>query len=173
VSASRELVTERLVLRPWTLDDARGFHEVWGDPRVIFWGPAASPEHSRRILARVLQRVDGRPWPLRWFGVRSRETGAVVGSACLQPAPWDPSEVEIGWHLAHAAWGHGYATETGRALLELAFAELANPRVVCAILPSNARSLAVAARLGFRRYQRDVPRAGWLHDLFEVRSSAP
>ena len=56
------------------------------------------------------------------WAVEVRETGAFVGFTGLArqtfEAPFNPS-VEVGWRLARAAWGHGYATEGGRAALEL------------------------------------------------------
>ena len=46
----------------------------------------------------------------------------------LQPGPWGPDDIEIGWHLARRHWGRGLATEAGRALLHRGFVELALPR---------------------------------------------
>ena len=48
-------------------------------------------------------------WPLF-----ERESGALVGAVLLKPLP-EAEEIEVGWHLARAAWGNGYATESGKA----------------------------------------------------------
>jgi RimJ/RimL family protein N-acetyltransferase len=169
LNAPERLVTPRLGIAPWTDDDVDAFHAIWGDPEVIFWGASAEREASRAMLARVIARCAGRPWPVAWHAVTLRESGEVVGNVCLQPAPWDTTELEVGWHFRRSAWGHGYATEAARAVLEKAFEVLAPRRVVCAILPSNARSQRVAARLGFARYASDFPHGGLPHDLLEVR----
>lgn len=163
------LETARLTLRPWALEDAPEFHQLWGDPRVIFWGAAPDLAGSQAMLERVLARCTGLPAPHGWHAVRLRASGTLVGSVALQPAPWDRGEREVGWHLCHDAWGQGYATEAARALIQAAFARLRVARVVCAILPSNARSQAVARRLGFTRYAQGVLHAGLDHDLFERR----
>jgi RimJ/RimL family protein N-acetyltransferase len=174
VSAPAPLLeTPRLGLVPWTLADAPDFHRLWGDPRVIFWGASPDLDASRATLERLLARGVGRPAPVGWHALRLRADGSLVGSVALQPAPWDPAELEVGWHLCHAAWGRGYATEAAEALIQAAFARLHVPRVVCAILPSNARSLAVAARLGFTRYARDVLHGGLPHDVHERRPASP
>ena len=65
-------------------------------------------------------------------------------------------EVEIGWRLHPDAWGHGYATEAGRAALEAARDQLALTRVIAIIDPANTPSLAVATRLGMT-VERDLP----------------
>ena len=58
---------------------------------------------------------------------------------------------EIGWRFAREAWGHGYATEAARAVLERAFSELGLPEVVSFTTVANVRSRAVMERLGMTR----------------------
>lgn len=58
---------------------------------------------------------------------------------------------EIGWTLAEAHWGHGYATEAARAVLAYAFGTLQLPRVWSQTSDSNAGSTRVMRRLGFTR----------------------
>ena len=59
--------------------------------------------------------------------------------------------VEIGWRLARAAWGHGYATEAARRALQFGFTDLALPEIVSFTTVGNLRSQAVMARLGMTR----------------------
>ncbi len=158
-----------LTLRPWTLDDLEAFHAIWGDPQVITWGAAADRAASRAKMEQVIARCAGMRWPVAWHRATERTTGEVVGNICLQPAPWDTSEFEIGWHLRRDAWGRGHATTGARALIAEAVARLELPRIVCAILPSNHRSQRVATRLGFTRYARDFPHGGLPHDLLELQ----
>ena len=58
---NRPLDTERLALRPFTLDDVEGFHAIWGDPEVIWWGASESLDDSRAGLERLLAREA--TWP--------------------------------------------------------------------------------------------------------------
>ena len=159
--------SERLSMRPWTVDDAPAFHRIWGDPRVIFWGSESKTiDETRERLGRVLARCKEHSG-LGWFAVVSRATGDSIGNVVLQPAPFAPG-VEIGWHFEHTAWGEGYATEAARATLRYAFDVLDLDRVVAAILPDNERSIRVAEKAGLRRIGT-VTHASLLHELWEIR----
>ena len=57
--------------------------------------------------------------------------------------------MEIGWTLHPDHWGHGYATEAGRAAVDWCFANHDVDELVSVILPENTASQAVARRLGF------------------------
>lgn len=61
---------------------------------------------------------------------------------------------EAGWVLSPAAHGRGYATEAMTAVLDWADAALAAPRVTCLLHESNAASIRVAWKCGFREYGR-------------------
>ena len=58
------------------------------------------------------------------------------------------AETELGWALARARWGHGYATEAARAVRDWAYAERDVERLISLIAPDNARSIRVAEKLG-------------------------
>ena len=93
-------------------------------------------------------------WELRGTGqwaLEEKATGSLVGRAGLHhPARDDWPGVEVGWALHPGCWGRGYATEAGRRAIDFAFGDLHLDRVCSVILPENARSIAVARRLGFR-----------------------
>ncbi len=92
-------------------------------------------------------------WLLRGSGVWSVERlsdGALVGFLPLNHEQGDP-ELEIGWFLCAVHRGHGYATEAAAAARAFAFATLGLKKLVSYIDPANARSIAVAERLGARR----------------------
>jgi RimJ/RimL family protein N-acetyltransferase len=56
--------------------------------------------------------------------------------------------VEIGWRLARTAWGHGYATEAGRAVLAYGFDTLGLGEILAITAAGNQRSRAAMRRLG-------------------------
>ena len=64
-------------------------------------------------------------------------------------APFTPC-VEIGWRLAAAHWGRGYATEAARAVLAHAWDVVGLDEVVSFTTAGNERSRAVMTRLGMR-----------------------
>ena len=69
-------------------------------------------------------------------------------------APFMPA-VEIGWRLAFAHWGKGYATEAARAVVAHAFGPMGLEELVSFTVPANRRSCTVMGRLGMRRSPAD------------------
>ena len=69
-------------------------------------------------------------------------------------APFTPA-VEVGWRLARAYWGRGYATEVARAALADGFGRLGLDEIVSFTVPGNTRSRAVMERLGMTRNPED------------------
>lgn len=61
--------------------------------------------------------------------------------------------------LARPSWGHGYATEAGRAAISYAFSELAAAHVISLIRPENSQSIRLAERLG-ETYERTIDLLG-------------
>jgi RimJ/RimL family protein N-acetyltransferase len=69
-------------------------------------------------------------------------------------APFTPC-VEIGWRLAAAHWGRGYATEAARAVLAFGFQTLGLDEIVSFTVPGNRRSRRVMERIGMVRDPAD------------------
>ena len=63
--------------------------------------------------------------------------------------------VEIGWRLAAAYWGQGYATEAATAAMAFGFSQLGLPEVVAYTVPANIRSRRVMEKLGMTRNEAD------------------
>jgi RimJ/RimL family protein N-acetyltransferase len=138
------------------------------DPEVTRWiGDGSVGDRAQAVAA--IERADAR-WAGNGFGplaVERREDGRMVGRVGLllwDARTWrhgtrdelgDETELEIGWALARAYWGNGYATEAALALRDWTLRELAPPRLVSLIHPENVRSQRVAARIG-ERYERDI-----------------
>jgi RimJ/RimL family protein N-acetyltransferase len=79
--------------------------------------------------------------------------GSLIGdvSMHLRVVPPEQREVEAGWLLGSAHSGHGYAVEAAGALLGFAVRELRAMTASAVIDERNAKSLALASRLGFMR----------------------
>lgn len=145
------LSTPRLDLRERTAADLDALVALAAEPEVMrFVGDGTVPDpaaHRAELVGRL--RMDLGPG-LGFWTLRRQETGAFLGWACLVPLPGWP-EVELGYRLTRAAWGHGYATEAGRAVVAHAFDTIGLPEVVAVSDPANVRSHRVLARLGFQR----------------------
>ncbi len=145
------LLTERLALRPWTIDDADAALGAYGDAQVARWlAPAMDRVQGAAAMRLVLQQwaaEDARMMaPAGRWAIELREGGRLVGGATLLPLPPD-EEYEMGWQLHPEAWGRGYATETGLALARWAF-EQGIEQVIALVRPSNTRALATVRRIG-------------------------
>jgi len=140
--------TERLLLRRYRPGDAGDLAALYSDAEVLRFIPALAGFDVRRARERIA--ADEHCWQVlgqRHLAVIERATEAFLGRAAVHDWP-QFGETEVGWILAAHARGHGYATEAGRACLAWAFAHLPVPYVTAMIRPDNARSLAVARRLG-------------------------
>jgi len=147
------LATDRLVLRQWEDDDLIPFVALNADPEVMEHFPAPlPPEQSADLVGRHRALLDaGKPG---LFAVEVQETGDFIGFVGLAvpafTAHFTPC-VEIGWRLARTAWGKGYATEAGRAVLTHGFETLGLDEIVSFTTRANLRSRAVMERLGMTR----------------------
>ncbi|MDQ0892874.1 GNAT family N-acetyltransferase [Agromyces ramosus] len=148
-----ELRTERLLLRPLTIDHVDDYHRVYGDPRT--WVHLPSGRHtSRGESARAIERsmLSHRAHGFGHCAVMLREpvdglpAGAFLGSAGAAMLGFDAWN--LGYRLAPEAWGHGFATEA--ATVALAAARDARPEtpVTARVLANNTSSVRVLERLG-------------------------
>ncbi len=149
-----DITTDRLTLRPFTLDDAPALFGLFSLPEVARWsGQGVAMTDVSEAVARIERmpmRAGDHP-ATGLFAVVPHATGEVVGMALLVPIPTssgiERDDLEIGWHLHPDVWGSGYATEVAAALIERAFA--ADVSELYAVTnPDNVRSQAVCRRLG-------------------------
>ena len=181
MAASRQIETERLVLRRPRLSDARALQAAFGDPEVMQYigeGETFDAARTRAWLEKALAR-----WKADGFGhfvLERKADKKVVGRAGF--LVWDPDEwktgtlkelgdhgvVELGWLLARDYWGNGYASEAAAALRNYAFKELRLERLIHLIAYGNEASVKVADAIG-ARYVREVGRGDWKARLYAVQ----
>jgi len=143
------LETERLVVRPYREADATALHEVFGSPEVMKWTPSPPSKNVAETverLARTMAFTARQPPGLGLWALELKESAEFLGQVGLFPVEGKGPEVEVAYELAPRVWGHGYATEAARALIEYGFDELQLRRIVALILPANARSRKVASK---------------------------
>jgi [ribosomal protein S5]-alanine N-acetyltransferase len=144
--------TERLLIRPFlAASDAEPMLAVYGDAEVMRFipgGTLADVAAVRRTLETHMRTQEQLGFSV--WAVVERETGRVIGDAgfgILQPT----GDVELGYTLARAHWGRGYATEAGGACLEAGLAHIAVPRIVAVVDEDNEASLRVPEKIGMTR----------------------
>lgn len=145
--------TERLILRSWQERDKAPFAELGQDAEVMATlGPLMSRAESDAMVDRMAA-IDAEHGHTFW-AVERREDGLVLGFCGLvRGRPGTPilGEPEIGWRLARAAWGQGYAKEAAAASLAWAWANLPDPAVAAITAATNHRSWGLMERLGMAR----------------------
>ncbi len=149
------LETQRLLLRPFTEEDAADLYAYAKDPRV---GPPAGwpPHKSEADSLGIIRTVFAAP---NTFAVADRASGRVIGSAGFTgnsraefPAPND----ELGYALSPAFWGRGLMPEAVSELLRHAFEEMGLAAVWCSHYTDNPQSRRVIEKSGFL-FQFEAP----------------
>jgi RimJ/RimL family protein N-acetyltransferase len=154
--------TERLVLRLPRREDEAAAAGMLGNAEVMRFlgGQTVPPEDVPAVVQKWIDR-----WALNDVGpfmLERRADGRFVGRCGV--LVWDSrtwthtsfaeagehAQPEIGWALARAHWGHGYATEAAGAVRDWARAERGFERLISLIAPENVASQRVAERLGAR-----------------------
>lgn len=151
------LTGARVLLRDWTDQDLAPFATLNADPDVMRHYPARlSRAQSDAFAGRIREtlRRDGHGlWALEIPGVA--QFAGYVGLAVPSfTAAFTPRH-EIGWRLARAHWGHGYASEAARLAAGFAFQTLELAELVSFAAHTNIRSQRVMQRLGMTHDPRD------------------
>ncbi len=171
--------TERLIMRSWREEDREPFAAMNAHPEVMRYFPALmTRSQSDEFVDRIEQRFDHHGYGL--WALEVATTGQFIGFTGLNPMPRAvPGEggTEVGWRLTRSAWGHGYATEAGRAALAVAFEQIGLDEVWSLTAVVNKPSIAVMQRLGLSNVEAadhpQVPAGSPLrpHAFYRIRGS--
>jgi RimJ/RimL family protein N-acetyltransferase len=141
--------TERLLLRPFTLDDAEEFFPLASDPDVLrFTGeiPAKSVEEVRQIMsARSLN--DYKVYGFGRMACIEKSSGRLIGFSGLKYLA-ELDEVDIGYRFLPDCWGKGYATESAKVFVDQCLREQKFNRIIGLVEPENTASSNVLKKLG-------------------------
>ncbi|ODT78113.1 MAG: GNAT family N-acetyltransferase [Pelagibacterium sp. SCN 64-44] len=139
------LETDRLILRPISLEDYPGYARIMQSSRAIHMGGPLGPRETWGMFCHCVAS-----WDLFGHGalmIERRELPGAIGMVSINDGPLFV-EKELGWFLYDGYEGHGFATEAAAALKDWAFTELRVATLVSYFDPQNVKSLAVARRLG-------------------------
>jgi [ribosomal protein S5]-alanine N-acetyltransferase len=141
------LRTERLVLRPWSVADAEAVLAYAADPEFSRYNLAVPYPYARseaeEFVARVSIPRDGEV-----DLAVTCDGGAPFGGVTLSLRP--DARGELGWSIARAEWGRGYATEAATAVRDWGFESLRLEKLLARLDPRNVASRRVAEKLGMR-----------------------
>ncbi|MDM1545606.1 GNAT family N-acetyltransferase [Ignatzschineria indica] len=143
----RILETERLILRPITLEDAEDLFEYASDPENTkhTFPTHQSLEESQWIIANLFMRN-----PLGNFAIELKENGKMIGTCDLRVNE-DEKSAELAYAINKKYWGKGYAPEAARKLLDFAFNTLKIERVWAKYAAENSASGRVMEKIGMEK----------------------
>lgn len=145
------LETERLLLRPWTDEDAEDLYEFAKDPDIgpaAGWIPHKKAEDSLEVIRTVLSLPNS-------FAVVPKTEMRAVGSIGLMIGEQSnfklpDDEAEIGYWIGKPFWGKGLIPEAVREVLRFGFNVLELKRLWCGYFDGNEKSRRVQEKCGFK-----------------------
>ncbi|MEC0302122.1 GNAT family N-acetyltransferase [Terribacillus saccharophilus] len=145
--------TDRLLIRPYTTEDFPFLERLVSDPRVVRFignGKPRTTEGARLFFNWNLSHMKED----QQYGLKvlvEKTSGELIGHAGLVPQEVDGmTEIEVGYWIAPAYWGKGFATEAAAAFRDVAFEQLNEDRIIALIYPDNIASCRVSEKLGMR-----------------------
>jgi RimJ/RimL family protein N-acetyltransferase len=161
------LETERLILRTFTMDDAKLLYELNLDPNVIRYtfDPIKDIEHAKEVLGKTILPQYALYNHGRW-AVHLKPDLEFIGWCGLKARP-ERNEIDLGYRFKKRSWGKGYATEAAFACIKYGFEKLNLPRIVGRAIMANENSFRVLEKCGMT-YIGEETVDGYLHKTYEV-----
>ena len=144
------LETKRLILRPFTIDDAGKMFCGWAsDPEVtkyLTWNTHKSIEETKKILSLWIDEYE-KPEHLNFAIVLKKEDKLIGGIDVVGYLGGVNGTPVIGYNLARKYWGSGYMTEACRCVIEYLFSK-GYPEIRIDAMSENAASIRVIQKCG-------------------------
>jgi RimJ/RimL family protein N-acetyltransferase len=180
----KPLETERLLLRPFVVEDAEALHrEIYSDVEVVQYYSGKGVLTLEQTRQHIVEHLA--EWSNDTLGrhaVVRKQDGEFLGQVHLNwyvntfnrwsdeaDPPFNSLEVELAFAFGRRYWGKGYAYEACQVMVRYAFVDLRLRRLVGAAMSENLRSVNLQRRLGYRVERNlaptDDPRwsdSGWV-----------
>ena len=135
--------TDRLILRRYKKEDLEDLFEYLSDIEVVEYEP-----YKSLTLSETEENLEWRIGTDEMIAVELKETHKMIGNVYMGNREFDAKE--IGYVFNRKYWGHGYAAESCKALIEQAFSNGVH-RIYAECDPCNKRSWKLLEALGFQR----------------------
>jgi RimJ/RimL family protein N-acetyltransferase len=159
------LKSERIILRPMHIKDARDIFSYRSDPEIYqfqTWQPKTIADIEEFIKTRIV----GEPnLSDTWFQlvICKNDSYELIGDCGLHFLKNEPSQVEIGITLKREHQGLGYATEALELVFKYVFGDLNKHRIVASVDPNNQASIRLLERMKMRKEAHFVENI-WIND---------
>lgn len=153
-----EIETDRLRLRPYTLDDLDNLAQILSNPEVMKYSPrGAIPKEKVKQVTREILEFFSQHWEQHSFGVWAviyKQTSRLIGHCGLNFLPNSP-EVEVLYRFDQSYWNQGMATEATKASLRYGFEEVKLDSIVAITVAEHLASRRVMEKAGLK-YEKDT-----------------
>ncbi len=149
-----ELKTERLLMRPFTMDDVDDVLEYNSDPEIHRYGVYIPlPPYTRKTIEDLVAMFSNPPDSqgiLQMFAVVL--DGRVIGEICVNQRHEDRrnDRAELTYTLSRSHWNKGLATEAAREAMDWVFQNYPVNRMYAWSDPRNISSWRVMEKLGMK-----------------------
>jgi [ribosomal protein S5]-alanine N-acetyltransferase len=143
-----EIKTQRLKLRPLTMDDLDALHQIWTDAgvRKYLWDDEViSLEETASVIEKSVEYFRARGFGL--CAVLPLDDNRIIGF-CGYWFFHEPPQLELLYGIITDQWGKGFAPEAANAMLQYGFEHLGFQEVLASTDGANAASVRVMEKLG-------------------------
>lgn len=148
-----EIATARLRLREFSPADVDAVWAYQADPRYQLHNGRRSPTREEAEALVAMLCAWQHESPRCKYQLAITLDGALIGTCGVRKAEGASREAEFGCELDPRHWGHGYALEASRAIVDFGFSGMGLARVVAITAPANTPAIRLAEALGFRRVE--------------------
>lgn len=149
---TRRLETERLILRPFTVDDAESVYNNWASDdevtKYLTWPTHKSLEVSQWYVDTCIKNYKQMSY-YQW-GIELKETHELIGNISVVSVIENVECMELGWVLGRKYWGNGYMPEAASKVLDELFDEVGVNCVYAGHDVNNPKSGRVMQKIGMK-----------------------
>ena len=150
---TQRIITERLVLRRFSVDDAEAMYQNWASDvevtKYLTWPPHDSTEVSRAVLEEWVSSYSKSNY-YQWAIVLKEHGPDPIGSIGAVSMNDDIDIVHIGYCLGRDWWHQGIMSEALRAVMDFFFDQVGANRIESRYDPRNSHSGMVMKKCGMR-----------------------
>jgi RimJ/RimL family protein N-acetyltransferase len=149
--------TNRLLIRPFTIDDADEAHVWLGDAEVMKYIPGGPDKTIEESQKRIIQYIDCyKNYGFSKYIIIEKSSNKLIGDCGILYLE-DSDLIELGYRISKNYWCQGYATEAAFAVLNYAFNNLNINEIYAIVESENTISQhMVKNKLGFSYLKRTV-----------------
>lgn len=148
---SFRIMSERLLIRQYCLEDAEGVHHVIDNEKISSNIPMIPYPYPRDTvdwwINFVNRRIENKT--AYEFGIFLRENQHYIGNCELRISKSNEKLAYIGYFIDSLLWGNGYASEAVDRMLRFGFDNLSLDKILGRCLSTNIASRKVLEKVGF------------------------